>query len=163
MRRNRKHQTPNIKHQPNPKFQTPHRHAGKPSFLVFDAWSFFGIWCLVFGVWCLPCLAAPLKIELPPETGVFKPAPGVELANGQCLVCHSVEYVVTQPPAPRTFWATSVKKMREKYGAAVADEQVEPLLDYLTKHYGVETTNHAASAKTVARPITLTPPGTPIS
>jgi sulfite dehydrogenase len=87
----------------------------------------------------------------------------VELANGQCLSCHSVEYVVTQPPLPRTFWATSVKKMREKYGAAVAEEQVEPLLDYLTKHYGVEATNTASSATAVLKPVTLVPPGTPIS
>src|SRR5882762_5040399 len=41
-------------------------------------------------------IASPVKIELPAETGVFKPAPGAELANGQCLVCHSVEYVVMQ-------------------------------------------------------------------
>ena len=143
--------------------QTPNRRAGKPSLFVFYAWSFFGVWCLVFGVSCSPCLAATVKVDLPAETDVFKPAPGAELANGQCLSCHSVEYVVTQPPLPRTFWATSVKKMREKYGAAIAEEQIEPLLDYLTKHYGVETTNNAASAKTVAKPITFTPPRTPIS
>src|SRR6266550_4387883 len=162
MRRDRKHQKPNTKNQPNPQFQTPNRRTAKESFLVFDAWSFFGVWCLTSGVWCFSAFAAPLKIELPPETGVFKPAPGVELANGQCLVCHSVEYVVTQPPSPRAFWATSVKKMREKYGAAVAEEQVEPLLDYLTKHYGVEATNSAASAATLPKPVTFTPPGTPI-
>jgi sulfite dehydrogenase len=107
----------------------------------------FAVLCLAFGVWCFACLAAPLKIELPPETGVFKPGPGVDIANGQCLVCHSVEYVVTQPPLPRTFWASSVKKMREKYGSAIPEEQVEPLLDYLTQHYGVgDTNNHPTTA-----------------
>ena len=119
-------------------------------------------WSSICVAGCVSAFAAPLKIELPPETGVFKPAPGVELANGQCLVCHSVEYVVTQPPSPRSFWAASVKKMREKYGAAVADEQVEPLLDYLTKHYGVAATNSAASTATT-KPVTLTPAGAPIS
>ena len=104
-----------------------------------------------------------MKIDLPAEKDAFKPAPGVELANGQCLSCHSVEYVAMQPPLPRTFWATSVKKMREKYGAAVAEEQVEPLLDYLTKHYGVESTNTASSAAAVVKPVTLVPAGTPIS
>ena len=91
--------------------------------------------------WCLPAIAAPVRIELPAETGVFKPGQGAELANGQCLVCHSVEYVTMQPISPRPFWAASVKKMRERYGAVISDDQVEPLLDYLTKHYGVETTN----------------------
>ena len=85
--------------------------------------------------------AGPMRIELPAETGVFKTGPGVEIANGQCLVCHSVEYVATQPPLPRAFWTASVKKMREKYGAAIPEEQVEPLLDYLALHYGAATTN----------------------
>ena len=122
-------------------------------------------WCLIGAVWCFSSFAAPVKIELPLETGVFKPGPRVELANGQCLACHSVEYVVTQPPSPRAFWAASVKKMREKYGAAIPDEQVEPLLDYLTKHYGVETTNSVASVATTEspKPVGLTPPGTPPS
>ncbi len=89
----------------------------------------------------LSLTAAPVKIELPAETGVFKTGPGVEIANGQCLVCHSVEYVATQPPLPRAFWTASVKKMREKYGAAIPDEQVEPLLEYLAAHYGAVVTN----------------------
>ena len=89
--------------------------------------------------------AAPVKIELPAETGVFKLGPGAEIANGQCLVCHSVEYVATQPLFPRAFWASSVKKMREKYGSAIPEDQVEPLLDYLTTQYGVVSTNHPAT------------------
>jgi sulfite dehydrogenase len=78
-----------------------------------------------------------VKITLPLETGVFKADPGATLANAQCLTCHSIEYVSTQPPMPRPFWAASVKKMREKYGAAIPDEQVEPLVSYLARNYGV--------------------------
>ena len=98
----------------------------------------------------LPSLVSgePLQIELPPETASFKPAAGVELANAQCLVCHSVEYVATQPPFPRTFWAASVKKMREKYDAQIPDAQVEPLLDYLVENYGVKTNGPPASPVT---------------
>lgn len=124
----------------------------------------FALGCSIYVAFYCTIVAAPLKINLPAETDAFKPAPGVEFANGQCLVCHSVEYVAMQPPASRTFWATSVKKMREKYGAAVAEEQVEPLVDYLTKHYGVESTNDTALAATaVSKPVTLTPPGIPIN
>lgn len=95
-------------------------------------------------------LSEPLKIELPPETSSFKPAPGVEIANAQCLVCHSVEYVATQPPFPRTFWASSVEKMRDKYDAQIPEDQVEPLLDYLVENYGVRTNGAtAASSPTV--------------
>jgi cytochrome c551/c552 len=83
--------------------------------------------------------AAEVKIELPPETAAFKPGSGSEFANGQCLTCHSVEYVITQPPLPGQFWLAEVKKMRDKYGAPVPDTQVEPLVWYLTKNYGVGT------------------------
>lgn len=90
-------------------------------------------------------MAGVMKIELPPETASFKPGAGAQLANGQCLVCHSVDYVVTQPPFPRAFWAASVKKMRETFGAQIPPELVEPLVDYLARNYGTETNPPAAA------------------
>lgn len=82
--------------------------------------------------------AAPLKIELPPETVVFKNAPGAEIAAGQCLMCHSAEYITMQPPLARAAWKASVEKMQVKYGAPMPAEQVEKLVDYLAKSYGSE-------------------------
>jgi mono/diheme cytochrome c family protein len=72
-----------------------------------------------------------LKIELPLETAVYKTGPGSDLANAQCLTCHSAEYVTTQPPLPRTFWKGSVDKMIGKYGAPVPQDQIDALVDYL--------------------------------
>jgi len=83
--------------------------------------------------------AMALDIQLPPETGAFKQDRGAEIANGQCLICHSVEYVVLQPPMPRAFWKSSVQKMQQKYGAPIPDDQVEALADYLARNYGVST------------------------
>jgi len=83
--------------------------------------------------------AAPVEIQLPPEVNAFKQDVGAELANAQCLICHSVEYISLQPPMTRAFWKSSVQKMRQKYGAAIPDEQVEALADYLTRNYGVST------------------------
>src|ERR1043166_5702222 len=83
--------------------------------------------------------ATALDIQLPPETGAFKQDKGAEIANGQCLICHSVEYVIMQPPMPRPFWNASVQKMQQKYGAPIPDDQVEAVVDYLTKNYGVST------------------------
>ena len=83
-------------------------------------------------------LAAPLKIDLPPETAAFKNAPGAELATGQCLVCHSADYVTTQPPFSRAGWKASVEKMQLKYGASLPADQVEALVDYLVKTFGAE-------------------------
>jgi sulfite dehydrogenase len=88
--------------------------------------------------------AAPVKIDLPQETATFKSTPGFEFANGQCLTCHSVEYVTTQPPMPQAFWAAEVKKMRDKYGAALPDDQIEWLVSYLTQSYGTGTNSVAS-------------------
>src|SRR5436190_6389902 len=80
-----------------------------------------------------------LDIQLPLETGTFKQDTGAEMANGQCLICHSIEYVTMQPPMPRAFWKSAVQKMQQKYGAPITDAQVDPLTDYLTRNYGMTT------------------------
>ena len=85
-------------------------------------------------------LAGELKIALPIETGTLKPGPGIELVQANCLTCHSVEYISTQPPMPRAFWEASVKKMREKYGAPATDDVVPKLVDYLSAIYGSPAT-----------------------
>jgi sulfite dehydrogenase len=92
-----------------------------------------------------------VEIQLPPETGAFKQDTGAEVANGQCLICHSVEYVTMQPPMPRAFWKASVQKMQQKYGAPITDAQVDPIVDYLTRNYGVST-NGTQQAVADARP-----------
>jgi hypothetical protein len=55
--------------------------------------------------------------RLPPETARFKPGRGAELATS-CLLCHSAD------------------KMRVKYGAPIATNQVDQLVEYLTATYG---------------------------
>ena len=80
--------------------------------------------------------AGEVSITLPPETGGFKAGQGLEVAQGNCLICHSVEYILTQPPMPRKFWEAEVKKMKEKYAAPVPPEVVPALVDYLAGTYG---------------------------
>jgi cytochrome c551/c552 len=89
--------------------------------------------------------AIALDIQLPAETGTFKQDLGAEIANGQCLTCHSVEYVVIQPPMQRAFWKAEVQKMQQKYSAPIPDDQVETVVDYLTKNYGVTTNGSPAT------------------
>jgi len=95
--------------------------------------------------------AAPVKIELPHETETFKPGNGFEVANAQCLICHSADYVAIQPPMSRAFWKSSVQKMQQKYGAAIPDEQVEPLVGYLVKTYGTEKSDRGESGAASTR------------
>jgi len=94
--------------------------------------------------------AQAAEIQLPPETGAFKQDTGAEIANGQCLICHSVEYVSSQPLMGRAFWKASVVKMQQKYGAPVPEAQVEPLADYLTKNYGASTNTASTSPSTAS-------------
>lgn len=97
-------------------------------------------------------IAGVLKIELPPETQSFKPGPGAGLANGNCLTCHSVEYVAMQPPLSQTAWTAEVKKMRDKYGAQIPEDQIAPIVDYLTQTYGVVTNGQPAVAPAESLP-----------
>src|SRR5437870_4757280 len=75
--------------------------------------------------------AAEVQFVLPPETAAFKPKPGVELALANCAICHSADYISTQPSLSRAQWTASVQKMQQKYGAPIASNQVDRLVDYL--------------------------------
>jgi mono/diheme cytochrome c family protein len=80
--------------------------------------------------------AGEVSITLPAETGPYKTGAGAELAQANCMICHSTDYVASQPPMPRKFWEATVKKMKEKYGAPLPDAQVVALVDYLASSYG---------------------------
>lgn len=81
--------------------------------------------------------AAGLKIELPPESTSLRAAAGSELAARQCATCHSADYVATQAPGkPLAFWKAEVEKMKKVYGAAIPDDEIEPIAQYLTRAYG---------------------------
>ena len=83
-------------------------------------------------------LAADKGWKLPRETAMLRPGPGVELVTAQCLLCHSADYIATQPPMNRAVWTAAVTKMKDKYGAPVTPENIEPLVNYLVKTYGTE-------------------------
>lgn len=83
-----------------------------------------------------PTASAVREFELPIETGTYRQGEGVQLAQTFCLNCHSVEYCEVQPPSPEKYWAATVKKMKEKFGAPLPDEMLAPLTKYLTEAYG---------------------------
>ncbi|HEV2318619.1 MAG TPA: c-type cytochrome [Verrucomicrobiae bacterium] len=77
-----------------------------------------------------------VTIHLPAETGTYKDAPGVSLANAQCLTCHSVEYVQMQPPLSLKAWTAEVVKMQQKYGAPIPTNVIPAIAYYLAVNYG---------------------------
>jgi mono/diheme cytochrome c family protein len=63
--------------------------------------------------------AGETTITLPDPVVTLRPGPGLELAQANCLICHSTDYLSTQPPMPRKFW-----------------EAAPALVDYLAATYG---------------------------
>jgi mono/diheme cytochrome c family protein len=74
--------------------------------------------------------------KLPPEKTSLKPGAGREMVLGQCVACHSADYMTSQPPLDRAAWAASVEKMRSKYGAAIPTNAASAIADYLAAQYG---------------------------
>jgi cytochrome c5 len=77
------------------------------------------------------------SIALPGDVGMaFKPGPGLAAVQGNCLTCHSSAYISTQPVLSRAQWTAEVAKMKNVYGAPIADDAAPAIVDYLTAQYG---------------------------
>jgi cytochrome c5 len=73
-----------------------------------------------------------VNVDLPFGDRMFE-GPGADVVNNNCLACHSVGMVMTQPPLSRQTWEAEVAKMRNVYKAPISDEDVTPIVDYLSK------------------------------
>jgi cytochrome c551/c552 len=92
---------------------------------------------LLLSLLALPKLNGEVvKITLPLETAVFKSGAGVQLANGQCLTCHSADYAGMQPSKGVDFWQAEIQKMKDKYGAPIPTDQMDALAAYFAVNYG---------------------------
>ena len=94
---------------------------------------------LILSVLSATALFAADKWVLPSDQPKFRPGPGAQVATANCLLCHSADYVSTQPPLDRAAWLATVNKMRDKYGAPLPTNQVERVVDYLATSYGKKT------------------------
>jgi mono/diheme cytochrome c family protein len=73
-----------------------------------------------------------VSVTLPDSQHVFPPGAGAEIANSQCMICHSAGMVTRQPPLSFGEWKAEINKMRTAYGAPIPAEQIEELATYLT-------------------------------
>jgi cytochrome c5 len=76
------------------------------------------------------------KVTLPDSTAMFPPGPGADVANANCLACHSLGMVMNQPVMPKAAWEVEVNKMRNVYKAPVPETDVAAIVDYLTSIKG---------------------------
>ncbi len=70
-------------------------------------------------------------LNLPSDPISFQQGSGSTIASTYCLICHSAEYIYTQPPHPEERWTEIIKKMKHVFGCPIPDEQIHPLAQYL--------------------------------
>jgi cytochrome c5 len=71
--------------------------------------------------------------NMPPE---LPDGPGKDAVMSNCILCHSQRYITIQPPFTRQKWTDEVNKMRKTYGAPVAEEKVDDIVNYLVSIRG---------------------------
>jgi len=77
-----------------------------------------------------------VSVDLPDSDRTFPGGNKADVANNNCLSCHSAGMVLTQPPLSRAAWQAEVDKMRTVYKAPVAAEDVPTIVDYLAGRQG---------------------------
>jgi mono/diheme cytochrome c family protein len=80
--------------------------------------------------------AEPVTYSLPDETATFRTEPGSEVAQNNCLACHSADYIQMQPSGKgKAFWESEVTKMINSYHAPIDEADAKAIVDYLARTY----------------------------
>ena len=77
-------------------------------------------------------------VTLPDSDRMFPPGPGADAINNNCLACHSADMVLNQPSLSQDTWTRLVHKMINDYKAPVAPEDVDAIVDYLSRTKSVK-------------------------
>ena len=71
------------------------------------------------------------------EDFTLPPGEGAELTAGNCVACHSLDYIRTQPrDRGAQFWKDTVHKMIVVYKAPIAPADADVIAGYLARTYG---------------------------
>ncbi len=74
---------------------------------------------------------SPINVSLPTSAAVFPAGQGADIANANCLICHSADMVLRQPPLTAAEWNTEISKMKGSFGAPIPSDQITELAHYL--------------------------------
>jgi hypothetical protein len=90
---------------------------------------------LLMPLLALSMIAATARADEQPIT--LKKAPGLEVVEGFCGACHSLDYIQMNSPFPSAaLWDAEVKKMINAFGAPIPATDAKTITDYLVKNYG---------------------------
>lgn len=78
-----------------------------------------------------PAHFAAINVDLPSGAVAFPHGDGADIANANCLICHSAGMVLRQPPLTVAEWRTEIEKMKTSFGAPIPSEQIDELAHYL--------------------------------
>ena len=80
-------------------------------------------------------LSAPAFADEQPIN--LKKAPGLDVVEGNCAACHSLDYVqMNSPFLNAAGWDAEVTKMIGAFGAPINPADAKIIGDYLKTHYG---------------------------
>jgi mono/diheme cytochrome c family protein len=72
-----------------------------------------------------------LKVNLPTSATQFPAGKGSDIANANCLICHSAGMALRQPPLTVDEWRAEISKMKASFGAPIPADQIDGLAAYL--------------------------------
>jgi mono/diheme cytochrome c family protein len=78
-----------------------------------------------------PAHFAPLDVTIPTSAATFPPGQGSDIANANCLICHSAGMALRQPPLTEDEWRSEINKMKSSFGAPIPADQIDELAHYL--------------------------------
>ena len=70
------------------------------------------------------------------ETVKLTEAPARDTVVSRCVTCHSLDYITMNAPVlDRPGWDKTIRKMIDRFGAPISDEEARQILDYLATVY----------------------------
>ncbi len=82
-------------------------------------------------------ISTPLLAFALDESVRLKNGPGKDLVEANCVACHSLDYIqMNSPFLDKKGWEASVNKMIKVFGAPIKEEDVQKIVEYLSKYYG---------------------------
>lgn len=82
-------------------------------------------------------LLKSVNVDLPVGDRMFD-GPGSDVANNNCLACHSAGMVLLQPALSPAQWQAEVEKMRTAYKAPIDPKDVDTIVAYLVSIKGTK-------------------------
>ncbi len=77
-----------------------------------------------------------IKLPLDNPASQVKQGSGDDTIRRNCTICHSTDYIVTQPHLDAMRWQAEVQKMINVYGARINESDAKIIADYLANNYG---------------------------